>query len=268
MVAIAAYLFMLNIRKLNKNREVLKHQKHEMELQAKKLQDMNDFKDNTFNVLSHDLRSPVNALTSAMMLLDEKVITPEEFAMHRHELNSKLQSVSLLLENMLYWARTQMKGEEVLNITKLSVKNKTLRVMAVLKDAAQQKNINLTYDVADSIHVYADLNQLDIILRNLTSNAIKFTPSGGNVVISAREDSYKTHISVTDTGVGMTAEQINNLFKDNSHASTQGTSGERGTGLGLQLSNKFAQNNGGSIHVVSKPGKGTTFTLTLPNVQA
>lgn len=268
MAAIAAYLFMLNVRKLNKNREVLKHQKNEIEQQARKLQDMNDFKDNTFNVLSHDLRSPVNALTSAMMLLDEKVITPEEFAMHRHELNSKLQSVSLLLENMLYWARAQMKGEETLNITRLSVKNKALRVMAVLKDAAQQKNIQLTYDINDQVHAYADYNQLDIILRNLTSNAIKFTPSGGSVVISAREDGLNTLISVTDSGVGMTTEQINALFKDNIHTSTQGTSGERGTGLGLQLSNKFAKNNGGSINVVSKPGKGTTFTLILPNTVA
>jgi signal transduction histidine kinase len=268
MAAIAAYLFMLNVRKLNKNREVLKQQKHEMELQAKKLQDMNDFKDNTFNVLSHDLRSPVNALTSAMMLLDEKIITPEEFAMHRHELNSKLQSVSLLLENMLYWARSQMKGEDILNISKLNVKNKALRVIAVLKDAAQQKNILLSYDAPEHLHVYADQNQLDIILRNLTSNAIKFTPPGGNVVIRAREDGRNTLISVTDSGVGMTTEQMNMLFKENSHASTQGTSGERGTGLGLQLSNKFAKNNGGSIHVVSKPGKGTTFTLILPNVAA
>lgn len=263
-VAIVAFLFLRNVRTLQKSRELLRRQNEEMEVQAKKLKELNDFKDNTFNVLSHDLRSPVNALTSAMMLLDEKLITPEEFAMHRHELNSKLQSVSLLLENMLYWARNQMKGEDILNVTKLNIKRKTLRVIAVLKDAALQKDINLTCEIPDNIHASGDANQVDIILRNLVSNAIKFTPAQGSIVISAIESNNKTHISVADTGVGMTKEQIDRLFKENSHTSTDGTSGEKGTGLGLQLCYKFAKNNNGDIVASSERGKGTTFTLILP----
>lgn len=260
---IVAYLFFENTRKLKRNREALRQQKAEIERQAKKLQELNDFKDNTFNVLSHDLRSPVNALTSAMMLLDEKIITPEEFAMHRHELNSKLQSVSLLLENMLYWARSQMKGETSLSITKLNAKTKALRVIAVLKDAAQQKNITLSCTMPDNVHMYGDMNQVDIILRNLVSNAIKFTPTGGNVVMAVTEDQRHVHISITDNGVGMNEDQVSKLFSSNNHRSTEGTSGERGTGLGLQLCNKFAKNNGGYISVASELGRGTTFTLSL-----
>ncbi len=265
LAAIIAVMFFRNAQQERKRQAEILAQKEEMQAQANRLKELNDFKDVTFSVLSHDLRSPVNALTGTMMMLDEKLMTAEEFSMHKNELNNKLQSVSLLLENMLYWAQSRMKGEQKLDIEKLSIKRKALKTIAVLKDAALQKDISLTYNVSDDIIAYGDANQIDIVLRNLVSNAIKFTPNGGTVTINGYASGNNTQISVTDTGVGMTDEQLSNLFDDLKLNSTRGTGGEKGTGLGLQLCYEFIKKNGGDIIVTSTPGKGSTFTVTLPN---
>lgn len=265
LAGIIAYMFFRNSQSERKRQSEILRQKEEIEKQAANLKELNDFKDVTFSVLSHDLRSPVNALTGTMMMLDEKLMTPEEFAMHKNELNNKLQSVSLLLENMLFWAQSRMKGEHALDIEKLNIKRKALKTMAVLKDAAAQKNINLTYNIPEGLSAYGDANQVDIVLRNLVSNAIKFTPESGSVTINGFTNGNTTQISVTDTGVGMTDEQLSKLFKELSLDSTRGTGGEKGTGLGLQLCYEFIKKNGGDIVVTSTPGKGSTFTITLPN---
>jgi len=263
--AIIAAMFFRNASRERRRQQELQKQKEEIECQAKKLKELNDIKDVTFSVLSHDLRSPVNALTGTMMMLDEKLMTPEEFSMHKNELNNKLQSVSLLLENMLYWAQSRMKGEQALDIEKLNIKRKALITMAVLKDAAAQKNINLTHNIPEGLHAYGDASQIDIVLRNLVSNAIKFTPDGGSVTINGYISGNTTQISVTDSGVGMTDEQMSRLFRGLSIESTKGTGGEKGTGLGLQLCYEFVKQNGGDIIVTSTPSKGSTFTITLPN---
>src|SRR5690606_32057550 len=115
--------------------------------------------DNTFSVLAHDLRSPVNALTSTMMLLDEKIISPEEFIVYKTELNNKLQSVSMLLDNMLYWAKSQMKGENRMDIQQINIRAKVARIIAILSDAASQKKITLINKVPEGINGFADRDQ-------------------------------------------------------------------------------------------------------------
>ncbi|MBN8670349.1 MAG: tetratricopeptide repeat-containing sensor histidine kinase [Chitinophagales bacterium] len=265
LAAIIAMMFFRNAQRERRRQAEILAQKEEIETQADRLKELNDFKDVTFSVLSHDLRSPVNALTGTMMMLDEKLMTPEEFSMHKNELNNKLQSVSLLLENMLYWAQSRMKGEQKLDIEKLSMKRKALKTIAVLKDAAMQKNITLTHNIPEELIAYGDANQIDIVFRNLVSNAIKFTPDGGTITISGYTSGNTTQVSFTDTGVGMTDEQLSKLFSELTLNSTRGTGGEKGTGLGLQLCYEFIKKNGGDIVVSSTPGKGSTFTITLPN---
>lgn len=262
-IVIALLLFrnMMNTRKRN---AVITEQKNEIELQAEKLRRLNAFKDTTFSVLSHDLRSPINALTGTMSMLDEGIITPDEFKLYKEELNNKLQSVTLLLDNLLQWAKSQMKGENVLDLEKISVRRKVLKSFAVLKDAAQQKNITLAANFTEQLYVYADRNQVDMVIRNLLSNAIKFTPENGSVNVSAVQQGNEVAISITDTGIGMTKEQAERLFDGNPNISTHGTDGEKGTGIGLHLSHSFILNNKGRIAVQSHPGKGTTFTITLP----
>lgn len=264
LAVIIAVQFSRNLRNARNSNQLITQQKNEIEQQAKKLEKLNDFKDTTFSVLSHDLRSPINALTGTMSMLDEGIITPQEFAEHKDELNNKLQSVTLMLDNLLQWAKSQMKGEHTLDIERINVKRKVLRSFAILKDAAQQKNITLTADAPEELFAYADRNQLDMVMRNLLSNAVKFTPNSGAISVSAKQDGAFISIAITDTGMGMTEQQAKQLFDGSPNASTVGTSGEKGTGIGLHLSYSFIKNNGGEIDVTSSPGKGTTFTITLP----
>lgn len=259
-----AFLFFSSLRNAKRNNELITRQKQELEQQAERLEQLNQFKDTTFSVLSHDLRSPINALTGTMAMMDEGIVTPEEFAVYKNELNNKLQSVSLMLDNLLLWARSQMKGEHTLSVERINVRRNVLRVFAVLKDAADHKDIRLVNDVDEGLYILADRNQIEMVARNIVSNAIKFTPHGGMITVDASAENDKVSISITDTGVGMTQEQIDQLFKDGTNASTQGTGGEKGTGIGLILSYNFVKNNGGDMAVSSKPGRGTTFTVTLP----
>lgn len=264
LAVVIAVQFSRNLKNARNSNQLITQQKNEIEQQAKKLEQLNEFKDTTFSVLSHDLRSPINALTGTMAMLDEGIITPQEFAEHKDELNNKLQSVTLMLDNLLQWAKSQMKGEHTLDIERINVKRKVLRSFAILKDASQQKNITLSAEVPEELFVYADRNQLDMVMRNLLSNAVKFTPNSGAISVAAKQDGAFISIAITDTGMGMTEQQAKQLFDGSPNASTVGTSGEKGTGIGLHLSYGFIKNNGGEIDVTSSQGKGTTFTITLP----
>lgn len=261
---IIAIQFFRNLRRARAANELILQQKNEIECQAKKLEELNKFKDTTFSVLSHDLRSPINALTGTMAMLDAGIITPEEFALHKQELDNKLQSVTLMLDNLLQWAKSQMKGEHTLDIERINVKRKVLKSFAVMKDAAQQKGIALTHKVPEELYVSADRNQMAMVMRNLLSNAIKFTPDGGTVQVAATGKNGKVEIAVSDNGVGMTKIQASQLFDGTPNQSTAGTVGEKGTGIGLSLSGDFIRNNGGAIRVDSEKGRGTTFTIELP----
>lgn len=262
---IIAYLIFRNLRNEQYRKSLILKQKEEIEHKTEKLEELNAFKDRTFSVLSHDLRSPINALTSTMELFDQDLLTPEEFAEHKEELSHKLESVSLLMDNLLQWAKSQMKGEHTLDIEKLSVKRKTLKAFAVLKDTANQKGVTLVNQVSEDTIAYGDKNQIEMVMRNLVSNAIKFTPEGGSVTVSAKPEGDKVAISVKDTGVGMSKEQQDRLFKGETNISTKGTIGEKGTGVGLYLSYNFVKANDGELLVDSVESEGTTFTVLLPS---
>lgn len=262
---VIAYLIFRNLRNEQHRKELILKQKDEIEQKTEKLEELNAFKDRTFSVLSHDLRSPINALTSTMELFDQDLLTPEEFNEHKEELSHKLESVSLLMDNLLQWAKSQMKGEHILDIEKLSLKRKTLKAFAVLKDTAGQKGVTLVNQVSEDTIAYGDKNQIEMVMRNLVSNAIKFTPEGGSVTVSAKTEGDMVAISVKDTGVGMSKEQQDRLFKGETNISTKGTKGEKGTGVGLYLSYNFVKANGGELKVDSVEGEGTTFTVLLPS---
>lgn len=262
---IIAYLFFRNLRNEQRRKDVILQQKEEIEHKTEKLEELNAFKDRTFSVLSHDLRSPINALTSTMELFDLDLLTPEEFAEHKQELTNKLESVNLLMDNLLQWAKSQMKGEHTLDIEKLAIKRKTLKAFAVLKDTAKQKGVSLINTIGDEIYAYGDKNQIEMVMRNIVSNAIKFTPEGGSVTVSAHKEGDMTAIVVKDTGVGMSEEQQQKLLDGETNISKQGTDGEKGTGVGMYLSYGFVKANGGELRVSSTLGEGTSFTVLLPS---
>jgi two-component system sensor histidine kinase/response regulator len=255
----------LNSLLLQKNTEI-QQQKEELSLQAQQLGETNQLKDRLFSVIAHDLKSPVNTLKGMLVLLSLDTLSPEDLQMIRQEVNRQLGSIENTLHNLLHWAKSQLSGQalhiEVVEVAELVAEN-----ISLLYATALAKDITLTSTVSPNIKVLADYQQLLVIIRNLIANAIKFTPSQGTVTVAAEQQTDSVAITVTDTGVGMTPEQLRNLFGMQTHFSLRGTMGEKGTGLGLLLCKEFVEKNNGTISVESTEGKGSVFTIKLPMAQ-
>lgn len=264
LIAVIAIVFYRSRQKEKASKELILKQKQEIEKQAHTLEELNLLKDKTFSVLSHDLRSPVASLSNLMMLMDEHVITPEEFEMLRDKLNRQLKAVSLLLDNLLHWSKSHIQGDHIVSKEKCSVQELAAQNIMLLKEMAILKNIELTLNIPESLHVYANRDQVDIVIRNLLSNALKFTNPDGKTTINAQTKDDQILLSVEDTGVGMSEEYISHLFSNTPNESNYGTGGEKGTGIGLLLCKEFVTKNNGTISVTSKPGIGTTFWISLP----
>ncbi len=167
-----------------------------------------------------------------------------------------------LMENLLQWAKSQMKNSPV-QPEVLDIQGMIEDVMQLLRLQASNKQIYLQTRIEQPLYCYADREMVNLVLRNLVSNAIKFTPEKGTVMIGAAEKMPYVEIFVQDTGVGINAEDVQRLFGD-LYFTTKGTNSETGTGLGLKLCKEFLEKNGGRISVKSQPGKGSTFSFTLP----
>lgn len=254
----------LSAKRIKKAQTTALKQKEKISKQAEELQENNTLKDKIFSVLSHDLRSPIASLTGIMTLMDHDMITPEEFSKVKEGMNNQLSALGLLLDNLLYWSRSQLNGHiirrETINIVPLIQQN-----IKLLDDSAKQKNITLVFNntASNGVNVYADMNHTDIVIRNLISNALKFTNPNGKIEVDTKVDKKTVTISVKDNGIGIDNTIIQQLFT-NKLQSNQGTSGEKGTGLGLLLCKDFAEQNDGTLRVTSKPGEGSTFYFTLP----
>ncbi len=233
---------------------------------TKELQYLNASKDKFFSIIAHDLKNPFVSLLgfSEILLEDYRDLTDEERNEYIQSIFEVSKSSNQLLENLLQWSRAQTGRIEYrpveVNLFKISDE-----CISLLKSTARKKGVRLTCDIDDSIMVYADRDMLLTIIRNLVTNAIKFTSDGDNVCLSTKtlsNDILEVHIS--DTGLGMDEETIQKLFRIDVHHTTKGTSDEVGTGLGLILCKEFVEKNGGEIHVESKPGEGSSFIFTLP----
>jgi signal transduction histidine kinase len=262
LVAIAVLLYR-NAKTERKNRLEMQRQKEAIQHQAEELADLVKFKDKTFSVLSHDLRGPMGTLTTAMMMLDEFILSPADFAKIKPEINKQLMSLNTLLDNLLNWARASIQGSITTTPENTDLRSLVEKNAVLLKETAGRKNVKIDIAMNES-SAYCDFGQLDIVTRNLISNAIKFTPAGGTVTVTSESSNNRTFLSVKDTGVGMTAEKVSKLFTVSSGGHTYGTEGEKGTGLGLLLCNDFIKSNGGAIRVESEVGKGSIFTVDLP----
>jgi len=239
----------------------------ELKFSREALKELNATKDKFFSIIAHDLRDPLQfLLLSADSLYndyDSYDETRRKDYLHRFHRNS--QQLSALLENLLLWARSQS-GNIDIKPGEIDIGALAAESINLLKGNAQQKNIALSSQIAPGIFAYADKDMIRTVLRNLISNAVKFTPHGGevkvNASISTRGDCLE--ISVTDTGVGINEQDITGLFRIDVKKSTRGTDKEKGTGLGLILCKEFVGKNNGSISVTSSPNKGSCFTFTLP----
>ncbi|MES2701233.1 MAG: tetratricopeptide repeat-containing sensor histidine kinase [Bacteroidota bacterium] len=258
-------LLLLRSRAAEKrSKELISQQKDEIEQQARRLEDLNTFKDKTFTVLSHDLRDPLSSFTTTMMLLDEGFITSEKFASLKPALNEQLNSLNALLDSLLKWSGSYMRGQAVAIPERTDLGLIVKQCMSLLQPVATQKDIVIEDKIRENTIACCDPAQIEIVIRNLMTNAIKFTGRNGRIMITAFSTEKGATLSVADTGVGMTAGQLDTLFQPTGERNTYGTHGERGLGVGLLLCKEFIDANKGSIAVNSMQGKGTTFTLQLP----
>ena len=232
------------------------------------LKELNSSKDKFFSIIAHDLRSPFHALLGMSDLLATEVdeFSREEIKKFAGEMNNSLKNQFKLLENLLEWSRLQT-GKVQYAPVKINLSEKVSDIIALLAGNALKKNITVTNLVLPGVFLFADTNMLQSILQNLIANAIKFTKPGGNIQISTKQKNEMVNIFIKDTGVGISKESLQNIFRTDSTVTTLGTENERGTGLGLLLCKEMIERHGGNISVESELEKGTTFSFTLPKAE-
>lgn len=233
-----------------------------LKTQSEELQNLNQLKDKMFSIVAHDLRGPIVNLKEIMSLFDQKIISEEELKSHLPLINADVKATASLLENLLYWSRTQLKGERI-HPTNINLHLLSIVQVNLLSSQIQEKSLSIINNIPEHANVYADKNMVELVMRNLISNAIKYCHPNNQITISAslKGEFYITEIA--DTGVGIDKENISKLFGMNNF-STVGTHSEKGTGLGLLLCKEFVEKNGGKIWVRSELGKGSAFSFSLP----
>jgi PAS domain S-box-containing protein len=229
------------------------------------LKELNATKDKLFSIIAHDLRSPFTGILGFSELLIENLnnFDDVETVAYLKIINSSAKSTLVLLDNLLSWAKTQT-GQITFNPKKINLSSITSETIELSKTIAIGKHISISQIKPDDIEVYADKDMLKTVLRNLISNAIKFTKSGGKISVSVRKDESYVEIAVSDNGLGMNDETINKLFRIETNYTTTGTEDEKGSGLGLILCKDLVEKQGGKIGVESELGKGSIFKFTLP----
>ncbi len=254
-------LYRSSVRRKKINGLLLAHQR-EIEEKSREMEGLLVMKDKFFSIISHDLRSPINGLVGMLNMLHDGHVTQDELKEVTRALNGRLQTTSKLLDNLLDWALVQMDQfsvkEEELDLFELTREN--IEFFREIND----KHVHLFNKVDQNTTILADHNMIDLVLRNLLSNSIKFTGKGGVIEISVKNgpDGFVT-VSIADNGIGMTQAQADNLFDSKSLYSTRGTANERGTGLGLKLCQEFVERMGGRIWVESEKDQGSVFNFTV-----
>jgi len=217
-----------------------------------------------FSIIAHDLRAPLSSFQMALELITSGAVTD---GVMRDQLLADLENASrinlALLENLLQWSRSQTNTirlkPESLNVVDLIEEN-----IGLAAPTASQKSIEIRKTGSSFILAFCDRESVNLVIRNLISNAIKFTPDNGRITLAAEEIDGMVHLSVEDTGVGMEPVVIEKLFQSSGFHSTYGTRNEKGSGLGLRLCRDFAERNGGELRAESQRGEGSRFTITLP----
>ena len=225
-------------------------------------------KNKFFSIISHDLRGSFGIILSLVQLIKENRddLSPEETDELLSDIVNASKNTIDLLQNLLEWSRSQT-GRIKFNPEKLSISELFSEIIAGQSEIAENKNIKLLSYVNSNKTVFADKNMILLVIRNLISNAIKFTPNGGEIDLTADDMDEFIKISVTDNGVGIKSDRVDSLFHIETKTSTSGTENEQGNGLGLILCKEFVERNKGDIKVESEAGRGTTVWLTLPQME-
>lgn len=274
LVILLSLLFISNKNK-TRAKELLLKQKQQIEFyndelvklnqeiseNEKRLKNLNQIKDRWFSIVSHDIRSPISTLITTLNNID--LLDPDELKQIVPQIQHQVQTMFAMVENLLQWAYNQMKGIESkpnnFDILRIIHDNITL-----LSYTSSNKQIKLIHTSNKSIMVFADFNMIDLVVRNLLTNAIKFSHKGNSVEIETNTDNNFCYVHIIDHGVGLDENEINQLFQSNMIESKTGTADEKGVGLGLLLCSTFIKSNNGTISVTSKKNIETRFTFSIP----
>jgi signal transduction histidine kinase len=253
--------------KLKDQHKALFDQKHLIEVQTVNLQMVNELKDKLLAVIGHDLRTPVANLSNIIEMFETGDLSASEVRNMMKNMNPIVKGAELTLSNLLEWAGNQIKGRQT-HSTNVDIFLLGVEIEQTFKHALVQKNIEFINNAYPGQSVLADENHLKVILRNLVSNAVKFTNNNGTITLTTIAESKGLTISVSDNGKGMTLDEINKLFYVHTHFTSSGTMGEKGTGIGLLLCKELVELNGGKLRVESVIGEGSAFYFNLPLVKA
>lgn len=243
----------------------LKKQNIDLDNKNYALQKAIETKNKFMSIIAHDLRNPFNAINGLSDLLAHRLSSADDKKSYEiaQLINQSAKNTYELLNNLLIWARSQQNtiefAPEILNVHKLATET-----LSEIQVQADKKHVMLIDATEPNDTIYADKHMLQTIIRNLTSNAIKFTNTGGLIVISSTQNDTQTEISIEDNGVGMSQDALENLRQQTSKNSTKGTAGESGSGMGLMITKEFINKHKGTLHVESQEGKGSKFTIVFP----
>ncbi|GBF20634.1 MULTISPECIES: tetratricopeptide repeat-containing sensor histidine kinase [Arenibacter] len=248
------------LKKLNRELEV---QKEDLELRESELWETNNTKNKLFSIIAHDLRGPIGALEGLLKLLNSGDIKESEFKEFIPKLKNDVNSISFTLNNLLTWGQSQMR-EATTDPTNVDLNALVENNINLLSELAFTKMITMDNLIVNKAIIWSDENQMDIVIRNLLSNALKFTPNNGHITIGYVDRPDYLEVFVKDNGIGMDEYVQEQILSKNTNITTYGTNNEKGTGLGLSLCSEMVIKNGGTLWVKSEINEGSTFYFTVP----
>ena len=243
----------------------IKQSREKIRKTNEQLKELNATKDKFFSIIAHDLKNPFNTLLGFSKLLFENApnYTTDQIQQYAQIMNHTAKQSYALLENLMQWAKSQT--EKIKISPRNSSMNELLSItIPIVNGSALKKNITIENNISTEDLVYADNSLTTTILRNILTNAIKFTHTNGKIIVSTQRKDFFLEVSITDTGVGIEPMNMDKLFRIDSKVTSHGTDNEEGTGLGLILCKEFVEKQGGTIWANSEVGKGSAFTFTLP----
>jgi PAS domain S-box-containing protein len=247
-------------------RDISERKRAELIIQQQytQLQELNSAKDKFFSIIAHDLRSPFQSLLSSSELLATEIdsLSQDQIKFFSLGLNDSLRNLYNLLEHLLQWSMMQRNMIEFKPVN-LNLSDLINKIIEISIQSAVKKKISISNNVDSGIFVIADIDMIRSVVQNLITNAIKFTQTDGRIIVSSINKDGFVEVSVRDTGIGLESDKVSELFKFSTRYTTNGTAGEKGTGLGLPLCKEFVEKHGGKIWVESELGKGSKFTFTL-----
>jgi signal transduction histidine kinase len=261
-ILILVFIFISRFRNLKKQKIQLEKS---VAIKTSELRELNVSKDKFFSIIAHDLKNPFSSIISVSEMLKEEITSSNTATLENYAgmINTSAVQTMRLLENLLEWANSQ-RGKISFTPVPIDLHELLAEEFTVLNEIAYGKNIELKNSIDNNLTIIADKNMIKTILRNLISNAIKFTNKNGKVEVNSITRTNQLEIAVSDNGIGMTQETAAKLFKIDANLSTLGTENEKGTGLGLFLCKEFVEKHGGKIWVESQEGKGSTFKFLVP----